>query len=109
MSMNLAKQTDSIGVEYLEAGEFDMITRDNKTAGADVVRGNVVKLDGGKVVPIAAASDAIYGVAAEDAAADEPTVVYLTGEFFADHLVLADGIAAADIEDALREKSIFLR
>lgn len=51
----------------------------------------------------------LYGIAAEDAASGEDAVVYLTGEFFADGLALPDGVAAADIEVALRNIGIFLK
>ena len=57
----------------------------------------------------AKSSKHLYGIAAEDAASGEDAVVYLTGEFFADGLALPDGVAAADIEVALRNIGIFLK
>ena len=77
---------------------------------------NLVLLDGGKVKPLAAVDGThalnvtgLYGIAAEDAASGEDAVVYLTGEFFAEGLALPDGVAAADIEVALRHIGIFLK
>ncbi len=36
-------------------------------------------------------------------------MIYLTGEFFADALVLPDGVKAEDIEVPLRDIGIFLK
>ncbi len=87
-----------------------------KEADGAVAAHNLVLLDGGKVKPLAAVDGTnalnvtgLYGIAAEDAASGEDAVVYLTGEFFADGLALPDGVAAADIEVALRNIGIFLK
>lgn len=71
--------------------------------------------DGGKVKPLAAVDGThalnvtgLYGIAAEDAASGEDAVVYLTGDFRG-WLALPDGVAAADIEVALRNIGIFLK
>lgn len=109
MSMNLGKQTFSTQPDYLIAGPAE-ITTAVKEASADIVRGNVIKLAGGKAAAIATKEDTgIYGIAAEDAKKGEKAIIYLSGEFFADGLVLADGIAAADVEIALRNLGIFLK
>lgn len=87
-----------------------------KEADGAVAAHNLVLLDGGKVKSLAAVDGThalnvtgLYGIAAEDAASGEDAVVYLTGEFFADGLALPDGVAAADIEVALRNIGIFLK
>ena len=46
---------------------------------------------------------------AEDAKSGEEGIVYLSGEFFADALVLPDGATAAGVEVALRNLGIFLK
>ena len=38
----------------------------------------------------------------------EETVVYLSGEYFADSLALTEGVTAADVEVPLRNIGIFL-
>ena len=69
----------------------------------------------GKVKPIAAPSSAgaavltgLYGVTADSAEADKDVPVYLSGEFFADALVLPDNVSVADVEVPLRNLGIFL-
>lgn len=49
-----------------------------------------------------------YGIAAADAE-DGQVVVYLTGEFFADALVLPEGLEAETVKPLLRENGIFLK
>ena len=51
----------------------------------------------------------MYGIVADDAANGKEAVVYLTGEFFADALVLPENAKAADVEIALRNIGIFLK
>ena len=51
----------------------------------------------------------IYGIVADDAASGDDVVIYLTGEFITDALVLEDVVTAADIEVALRDIGIFLK
>lgn len=109
MSMDLAKKTYSTTPDYFIAGTTVGIVTAAKEASAAIAAHNLVLLDGGKVKPLAAVDGSnalnvtgLYGIAAEDAASGEDAVVYLTGEFFADGLALPDGVAAADIEVALR-------
>lgn len=110
MSMDLAKKTYSTTPDYFIAGTTVGIVTAAKEADGAVAAHNLVLLDGGKVKSLAAVDGThalnvtgLYGIAAEDA------VVYLTGEFFADGLALPDGVAAADIEVALRNIGIFLK
>lgn len=114
MSMDLAKKTFSTESDYLVAGTAEIVTA-VKTAGAALKRGAVVKLAAsGKLAAVDAtggsvSTDGLYGILAEDAAADEESVVYLSGEFFADALALEAGVSAADVVVPLRNLGIFLR
>ena len=114
MSMNLAKQTFSTAPDYLIAGPAE-ITTAVKTTAADLKRGAPVVLDAdGKLAAITVADGAVtttglYGIMAEDATTGEEGIVYLSGEFFADALVLPDGATAASVEVALRNLGIFLK
>lgn len=116
MSMDLAKKTYSTTPDYFIAGTTVGIVTAAKEADGAVAAHNLVLLDGDKVKPLAAVDDTnalnvtgLYGIAAEDAASGKDAVVYLTGEFFTDGLALPDGVAAADIEVALRNIGIFLK
>ena len=116
LAMDLAKKTYSTTPDYFIAGTTVGIVTAAKEASAAIAAHNLVLLDGGKVKPLAAVDGSnalnvtgLYGIAAEDAASGEDAVVYLTGEFFADGLALPDGVAAADIEVALRNIGIFLK
>ena len=88
-----------------------------KTAGEAVAAHAPVLLDAaGKVKNIAAPAEGkaptltgLYGITAEEAAADEPVVVYLTGEVFADALALGEGVTADHVEVPLRNLGIFLK
>ena len=51
----------------------------------------------------------VVGITAAAAAADEPVVYYMTGEFFEEALNLPSGVTAEDIKGPLRKMSIFLR
>ena len=118
MAMNLAVQTFSTKPEYLIAGTDIRITTAVKTAGAELTRGMVVCLADGKLKqpavtgssdPYTVTTDGMYGIVADDADANDEAVVYLTGEFFADALVLPEHAKAADVEIALRNIGIFLK
>ncbi len=110
MSMDLGVKTFRHEPEYFEAGPHP-IAKAVKTAAADLAAHAPVALDdSGKLVAVTAANKAnVYGLLPEAAAADEETVVYLTGEFFADALALEAGVTAADIEVELRKIGIFLK
>ncbi len=51
----------------------------------------------------------LYGVTAEAAKSGEDAIIYLSGEFFADALVLPAGMTAADVEVPLRNLGIYLK
>ena len=119
MSMDLAKQTFENTPEYLIAGTDIRITTAVKTAATDLSEGAAVILDAnGKAaaVPtqgsgdnIKAKTDGLYGIVADDATADGDVVIYLTGEFFADALVLAEHVTAEELEVPFRNIGIFLK
>jgi len=110
MSMDLEKKTFSTQPDYLIAGNAEIVTA-TKQAAAAVQRGTVAALNAeGKVEAVTAdTTAAIYGIVAEAAEAGEDAIVYLSGQFFADALVLAEGVTAADVEVALRNIGIFLK
>lgn len=117
MAMDLAVQTFSTKPDYLIAGTDIRITTALKEAKNAVTCGMVVVLNNGKLEqPAVSGSDpytvtttGIYGIVADDADAGEDAVVFLTGEFFADALVLPEHAKAADVEVALRNIGIFLK
>ena len=98
MSMDLARKTFSCEPEYFIAGTNIRIATAVKEAGADLSAHTPVLLAEGKVTPVAEAAKltGLYGVTAEAAKSGEDAIIYLSGEFFADALVLPAGMAAAD-------------
>lgn len=115
MSMDLARKDFSTAPEYFIAGVDIGIAKTTKTASEAVEAHTPVLIAGGKVKPIAAPSSAgaavltgLYGVTADSAEADKDVPVYLSGEFFADALVLPDNVSVADVEVPLRNLGIFL-
>lgn len=118
MSMDLAKKTFSTQPDYLIADNSE-INVAVKTAGAAVKRGAPVVLgEDGKLALVTVSgtsgsytvsTDGLYGIAADNAAADEEVVVYLTGSFFTDALVLPENATAAALEVPLRNLGIFLK
>lgn len=112
MSMNLTPEKFSYEPEYLLAGTDIRVTTAIKKAAATLKAGAPVKLDGsGKAAPVEKAdgTTGLYGIATEDFKSGEDAVIYLTGEFFADHLALETGVTAASLEVAFRNIGIFLK
>ena len=105
MSMDLARKTFSCEPEYFIAGTNIRIATAVKEAGANLSAHTPVLLAEGKVTPVAEAAKltGLYGVSGEDA------IIYLSGEFFADALVLPAGMTAADVEVPLRNLGIYLK
>ena len=114
MSMDLERQDFSTKEQYFIAGTTIPITTAVKEAGEDLEAHTPVLLEGGKVKAVAdpgsdekpAVTDGIYGISAKSG---EDAVIYLTGEFFADELALAEHVKAADLEVPLRNIGIFLK
>ena len=92
------------------AGDFQTLT-ETGTAGGELVEHTPVTEDSeGKIVAVTAETVAnVVGITAAAAAADEPVVYYMTGEFFQEALNLPDGVTVEDIKRPLRKMSIFLR
>lgn len=119
MSMDLAKKEFSYTPEYLIAGTAIAVTTQVKTAAAALEKGAPVKLDAnGKAAKVTAtgsgdsitvSTDGLYGIVADSAEANAEVVIYLTGEFFADALVLENNVTADALEVAFRNIGIFLK
>ena len=105
MSMDLARKTFSCEPEYFIAGTNIRIATAVKEAGADLSAHTPVLLAEGKVTPVAEAAK----LTAEAAKSGEDAIIYLSGEFFADALVLPAGMTAADVEVPLRNLGIYLK
>lgn len=92
------------------AGEFPTVP-ETGTAGAAVAERTPVTADNdGKIIPVAAGAEAnVIGISAMAAAANEPVVYYMTGEFFKDAINVPNGVDADALKAALRKVSIFLR
>ena len=108
MSMDLARKTFSCEPEYFIAGTNIRIATAVKEAGADLSAHTPVLLAEGKVTPVAEAAK-LTGLYAEAAKSGEDAIIYLSGEFFADALVLPAGMTAADVEVPLRNLGIYLK
>ena len=106
---NYAVETRSTEPKNFFAGDFPVVP-ETGTAGAAIAKHIPVTVNDGKIVPIAAATTAaVIGISAEAAAADDPVVYYMTGEFFTDALNIPNGVDAAALKAALRKLSIFLK
>lgn len=110
MGMDLAVKTYRYDPDRFEAG-VGPVAKSVKVAAAELPAHAPVALnDSGKLVAVTSENKAkIYGLLPEAATADEEAVVYLTGEYFADSLVLEGGVTVADIEIELRNIGIFLK
>ena len=102
MSMDLEKKTFSTQPDYLIAGTAEIVTA-AKEAAAALKRGAPVVLDGsGKLAAVTVSGGpGTYKT--------EATGLYLSGEFFANALVLPANGSAADLEVPFRALGIFLK
>lgn len=95
------------------AGDFPTLPETGVAGAALEECMPVAKNADGKIVPVTAPADGeamdVVGIAAAAVEADEPAVYYMTGEFFAEALVLPDGVEIEALKDAFRKISIFLR
>lgn len=122
MSMDLSVKKFSTEPGYFEAG-IGPVAKAVKVAAVDIpAHAPVVLNSDGKLALITATTtgegDAkkttvtttgIYGLTPDSIRANEEGPVWLTGEYFADSLVLPEGVKPADVETALRNIGIFLR
>ena len=92
------------------AGDFQTLT-ESGTAGSELAEHMPVAEDAeGKIVAVTTETAAnVMGITAAAAAAGEPVVYYITGEFFQEALNLPNGVTVEDIKRPLRKMSIFLR
>lgn len=117
MSKDLSVQHFRCEPEHFFAGTTIPVAKAAKTAGETIAAHAPVLLGAdGKLKSIAAPAEGtdptltgLYGIASEDAAPDEPVVVYLTGEVFADALALPEGVSTNHVEVPLRNLGIFLK
>lgn len=92
------------------AGEFQTLTESGTAGGELAEHTPIMENEEGKIVAVTAETAAnVVGITAAAAAADEPVVYYMTGEFFEEALNLPSGVTAEDIKGPLRKMSIFLR
>ena len=110
MSMDLAVKSYRCDPKHFEAG-VGPVAKAVKVAAADIPAHAPVALNAdGKLALLTADNKAsAYGLTPDSIRADEEGPVWLTGEYFADSLVLPEGMTAADVEVPLRNIGIFLR
>ena len=92
------------------AGEFHVVTEAGKVkSGANVRKHTpVIKTAEGISEATSAGMADLYGIAANDST-DGGVVCYLTGEYFADALVLPDGVTVEALKPAFRKLGIYLK
>jgi len=92
------------------AGDLKIVREGYEVGAGGVKRFAPVQLADGKAVAIASGDEAnAIGIAIGAAEEGENTVVYETGEFYADALVLEEGVSIDDLRIALRKCNIYLR
>lgn len=103
-------QTRTCEAKNFFAGDFPTLT-ESGTAGEKLAEHVPVAKDkDGNVVAVTAeTAAAVVGITAAEAAAEEPVVYYMTGEFFEEALSLPEGVTVENIKEPLRKMSIFLR
>ena len=97
--------------KMVHAGDYPVVTDSGTVAtGETIVELMPVELtENGEIKAITADSVAnVYGLAAESAEEGEEVVIYLTGQFFGDAIVVPAGKTAADLKAPLRKINIFL-
>lgn len=114
MAMDLSVKSYSNAPEYMIADANIPIVTATKTAAQALQKGAPVLLkESGKVDKVTDTADAtnmerMYGIVAEDVAANEDAIVYLTGSFFAQALALESNVSAEALEMPMRRLGIFL-
>lgn len=109
MSMDLGVKKFSTAPQYFEAGDYP-IAKAVQVAGEELEAHAPVALESGKLVKVTSSNkDKVYGLLPDSVRADEEGPVYLTGEFFADSLVLDESVTAKDLEEPLRKIGVFLK
>lgn len=109
MSMDLKRQEFSTEPQYFEAGVTTPIKTAVKVAEEALEAHAPVLLTDGKAKKVTDASaEGLYGITMDSAEQDKEVVIALTGEFFADSLILEESVKAKDLEIPFRELGIFL-
>lgn len=92
------------------AGEFPVVTEVCAVKSGESVRKltPVIQTADGISEAAAASLTDLYGIAASDST-DGVVVCYLTGEYFADALVLPSGVTVEKLKPAFRKLGIFLK
>lgn len=113
MGMDLEAKKYQTEPDYFIAGEGTVETA-IKTAAEALEAHTPVTIAEGKVSAVkakdgAAVTTGLYGITADSAAAEETVPIYLTGAFFAEGLVLSEGITADALEVPFRNIGIFLK
>ena len=116
MSMDLTEKTFQYVPEKFEAG-IGLVAKALKEAAEEIpAHAPVLLNEEGKLTILTAPEEdgnldtqGLYGLAPVAIKAGEEGPVWLTGEYFADSLVLPEGVDAAAVEVALRNIGIFLR
>ena len=122
MSMDLAVKTFRYEPSHFEAG-VGPVAKAVKVAAADIPAHAPVVGDregkralfpapppgGGDAAKTTVTTTGIYGLTPDSIRKDEEGPVWLTGEYFADSLVLPEGVTVEDVEVPLRNIGIFLK
>lgn len=122
MSMDLAVKKYRYEPHHFEAGAGP-VAKAVKVASVDIPAHAPVVLnsDGelalvsvtttgsGETAKTTVTTTGLYGLTPDSIKKDEEGPVYLTGEYFADSLVLPEGVTAVDVEIPLRNIGIFLK
>lgn len=105
--------SESIAYDQLLAGPREWIRSTAATvkSGASVKRGALVKYADGVVSPVELATDEVFGIMVEDVdatSAAAPGQVYISGDFNAAAVIVADTLKASDFYAAARKVGILL-
>lgn len=122
MSMDLSVQKFSTEPGYFEAGTGP-IAKAVKVAAVDIPAHapvvlnsdgklaliSVTKTGEGDAAKTTVTTTGLYGLTPDSIRKNEEGPVWLTGEYFADSLVLPEGAKLADVETPMRNIGIFLK
>jgi len=101
----------STTADNLIAGEFPRVSGLVIITGGNYPRGTVLTSSDGSFSICGAADkpEAILAEAVDASSEDKEAIVYLTGEFNATALTVADGATVADLTSKLRDRNIFVK
>lgn len=92
------------------AGDFHVVTEAGTVKSSENVRKHTPVIKTAEGISEASSGELadLYGIAASDST-DGGVVCYLTGEYFADALVLPDGVTVEALKPAFRKLGIYLK